>query len=646
MASNSPGVLKKKKYSQDGEGQDSKGGLSGFIGSVFGKSRRSGRKNKEEARDSDSSHPSVGSASRVEVAYYGKRTDARDRSSEDPRRHRIPRAKSGSPEPTAPKPPVRTRSKLRKKSLERELGRRVSRERELEWEKRRERSLSGERLARLATTEKVTEVESEEPTQEQIEKALLKPSITVERSRSSASAKIHQRDAILSTEVTRQTSFKVARNIQVSKSFRGDTIFSQSQQGMPPIPPPRAPKSPQPTTDENATGATPKKTPYQFWREQRMQSTTEFRTSTPKPVSDVDKIEVIPMEVDHQEVESPKESADEILARWKKERSKRVRNVSGSSAVSQASSSTAEPLRKVALQRSFIQSTPASKPVKVSLETTVKNTEPKRDKKSSLSALFPSFSKKNNSNNNKSTNNSEMHSIKALIQSAAMSKDFHENFLHHSSPKVASDHSKSATEVPAPEPQVVHGTILRPVPPRSTKASRTPFEEWRHYRGIKDEVRRVSDPQGSVRQRTPDPDYDNLSTGSAASSRSSVGVRYGPESSHEDLHRLVGPQYYSHHPPGSAGYRSVSAMGIPRYVHRPKTSSLLSASPRLERAFDVQPSTQLGSAESQQWYNEYSHEAFPHEAEFGATSVFGVQNYDGRIHSIKGVTLFHYILLF
>merc|ERR1712106_383130 len=85
---------------------------------------------------------------RVEVAYHGPRTDARDRSSEDPKRHRIPRASlspTGSPitvpdeEGMDEEVSIERRKKIRTRSVSkgREMDRRVSRERSLERERRR-----------------------------------------------------------------------------------------------------------------------------------------------------------------------------------------------------------------------------------------------------------------------------------------------------------------------------------------------------------------------------------------------------------------------------------------------------------------------------------------------------------------------------
>ena len=100
--------------------------------------------------------------SRIEVGYYGPRTDARDRSSEDPRRHRIPRIASLSPgrgvgevvdtpnmdesdmEENSDMADKRRKMRRRSASKERELERRASRERSLERGWRRDRSRSVE----------------------------------------------------------------------------------------------------------------------------------------------------------------------------------------------------------------------------------------------------------------------------------------------------------------------------------------------------------------------------------------------------------------------------------------------------------------------------------------------------------------------
>ena len=85
--------------------------------------------------------------SRIEIAYHGKRTDARDRSSEDPIRHTLPRANLSTPpiqqvpkqnsnsdeENNSDKSSTKKRRSFRsKRSKSKEKERRASRERELE----------------------------------------------------------------------------------------------------------------------------------------------------------------------------------------------------------------------------------------------------------------------------------------------------------------------------------------------------------------------------------------------------------------------------------------------------------------------------------------------------------------------------------
>ena len=168
MASKSPGKAAKRKdqFRDDGDDDDRKSD-AGSVGSarsnrsnaskkgslskgasalasrvrssLFGSGKRSKSKDRQQQGDEDArSGASSREGTRIEIGYYGKRTDARDRSSEDPRRHSIPRAsvtptrggsRAGTPTTTeqhedggTPTVPPRPRSKLRKKSLERELG--------------------------------------------------------------------------------------------------------------------------------------------------------------------------------------------------------------------------------------------------------------------------------------------------------------------------------------------------------------------------------------------------------------------------------------------------------------------------------------------------------------------------------------------
>jgi hypothetical protein len=97
---------------------------------------------KEKPKPTSDSDPRItGPVSRIEIAYHGKRTDARDRSSEDPARHTLPRAVL-SPRPDSEsdtevdagsqKSDAKKRSFRSKKSKSKEKERRASRERELE----------------------------------------------------------------------------------------------------------------------------------------------------------------------------------------------------------------------------------------------------------------------------------------------------------------------------------------------------------------------------------------------------------------------------------------------------------------------------------------------------------------------------------
>ena len=142
----------------------------GFFEQVW-KSRQRSRSKGKESKRSQSGRNQQGTSSavinsggsritRVEVAYHGPRTDARDRSSEDPKRHRIPRASlspTGSPitvpdeEGLEEELSIEKRKKIRTRSVSkgREMDRRVSRERSLERERRR----SKERISRAVEHE-------------------------------------------------------------------------------------------------------------------------------------------------------------------------------------------------------------------------------------------------------------------------------------------------------------------------------------------------------------------------------------------------------------------------------------------------------------------------------------------------------------
>ena len=173
----------------------------------------------------------------METAYHGKKSDARDRSSEDPRRHTIPRASvspgprgdasswdENDPSSVAAAAVIQQGARLRrKKSVEKAAGQRLSRERTLEREKR----LSSRSRERGTT---VTSTSSE-------------------------------------AAAASSTFYRVERTVQVSRSFR-------DAPGMPPIPPARS-NSSRRAARESVTTSTPSKkrpTPYQLWREQRLMS--------------------------------------------------------------------------------------------------------------------------------------------------------------------------------------------------------------------------------------------------------------------------------------------------------------------------------------------------------------------------------------
>ena len=772
------------------------GGGSSSGGSGSGKR---GRRGKSGERDGKHRRSASGgeTASRVEVGYHGRRTDARDRSSEDPKRHHIPRAsvtptKSRSPAPSFEETTTteeagaaagRPRVKLRRKSLEREMERRASRERELEREKRlRERSRSRERLAELSSSGQVrpeTGARQKQPQQQQQQPTSTTSTtrvIPVQVStssyqrlqqqqlslvRSSSSVTSSRRPDPEGSPTRRQASFRVERNLQLSRSDLG---ISPPVPPVPPVPPPRtkaaAHKSPQPPApappvtetsfDDDVSPvstSTPKKTPYQFWREQRLlredspSSSSLMHSSSTSTVINTLQSETVQKQQPQQQQqqhkeqsadsttttitssskeeqvtssstgavrkqfavdsataeasstginvamhaatttpERPPEKAEDILARWKRERAKRERHPSGTSA---ASSSTAEPARK---KFPYQHHQPLYHHIPVvqqssTIETTT-STSRKERKTSSLASMLQALTKrKGSSKEHKEEEEHKYATISALVKSAPLDPHFHEAVIHPSEeeggrgggpgrrrPLSTVEHISPAYDEADREP--VLGTVLHPVPPRPRSqqgsGARTPFEEWRHYRSNR-ERQEISAPlvhsysplppspgMVALRAKTPDPDYDTASVAST-SSRSSYGGgghRAGGGSSHEDLRRQVGPQYYSHSP------RSTSSLGIPRYVHlhpqqqqqhhqqqppRPP-SSMVSASPRLEHhhhpaesSFFGRHGARLASAESHVWYQEYSHEAFPHDAIFEREqAVFGVHNFDVRINSIRG----------
>lgn len=191
----------------------------------------------------------------METAYHGKKSDARDRSSEDPRRHTIPRAsvspgprgdassgdENGDPSVAAAAVAPGAARLRRKKSVEKAAGQRLSRERTLEREKRLS-SRSRERGGTVTST------------------------VTSTSSEAAAAA-------------ASSTFYRVERTT-VSRSFR-------DAPGMPPIPPARsnssrrAVRSGAGSPAATSTPAKKRPTPYQLWREQRLMS--EMRQVSPVP---------------------------------------------------------------------------------------------------------------------------------------------------------------------------------------------------------------------------------------------------------------------------------------------------------------------------------------------------------------------------
>jgi len=614
--------------------------LAQKVGSLFGaRGRKSTSSTAEESTKSRRKSPAE-KGTRVEIGYYGKRTDARDRSSEDPRRHAIPRAtvtptKSRSPTPmdqdeSEPRPRV----KLRKRSMERERERRVSRERELERERRpRDRSRSRER-----PTSQIMASSSS---------SMIASSAGLVRSSSSVTA---SKGGQGESPTRRQASFKVERRIELSR--QEVTSVSTSPRGPPPAPPPRARPRTSETSFDSVDAAmapkptatsTPKKTPYQFWREQRLKQdelakqrfldrsresleSNQGITST-EPMGAVPK-RSLPFK---EQPADREENADEILARWKRERAKRERNASGTSA---ASSTTAEPtLKRVSVRQHTV----------ATMTHTPPPDEEDQRRKSSVLTKLQALARRRSAKESAASEAAaaKKYSIESLMRSAPLNPSVHDVILQ---PGAATNQASAVlpkSEQAALDDHVpVHGTILKPVLPKQGN-TRPPLEEWRRYRSSRESLMaetssRPRTPSMATpgRGQTPDPDYDTVSVGSA-SSKSSAGD---------------GGRHYTRYPRPAPTLRSASAMGIPRYVARHHlgrggrpTSSLMSASPRLEGAqspaegFFGRHGARLATTESQMWYQEYSHEAFTHEAEFKQEeATLGVYNYDVRIHSIKG----------
>jgi hypothetical protein len=547
---------------------------------------------------------------RMETAYHGKRTDARDRSSEDPRRHRIPRASVTPPKvdvlssegeeevkdaAAAAADNGKPRPKLRrKKSLEKTAGQRATRERTLEREKRVS-SRSRDR-ALVVTTDEVS------------------------RSASTATS----------------TFYRVEKTVQMSHSFKG-------VKGTPPIPPPRTFSKRSVLQHQQQSSemsfevhlpvatSTPSKmqTPYQFWREQRLRSSqVSSEPSKIKPVKAFESEPQLQQQPQHQQP-AKSDSSPGLFGRFK---SKRERSASGTST---ASSSTAEPHRKLSAKV-------AAAAVAANAETASigSNGSASSRTKKSLSNLFGTLTRKK-SKEELSQTERKTSTTATLIRSAVLlNPDFHKAVMK-------TDKNGSSTSPPQMLPPPQHsmmGTVLHPRPPRG----RTPFQEWRHYRQQQHQrllQQRQQQPQQMQQQslgvqldahyrhtpsprllRTPDPDYDTMSVGSAVSSNY--------RSSKEDLRpKQVGPGYYA-----TAG-RSASSLGIPRFhaqrqqqgSPKPRTRSLAGESPRMSGA----PLHGVQSGESHEWYTDFQQQV-PHDKEFGSNASFGGKNYDGRIQAAIG----------
>ena len=246
----------------------------GFFEQVWKSRQRSGSRGKESSSSGTVVRRRERSGTRVETAYHGKRADARDRSSEDPKRHRIPRA-SLSPSPVAARPEedldaeeVRTRIRTRSGSRK-NMDRRVSRERSLEAERRKSRE-EGERERKRSREEAVRRSTSKEPGRQRdrslsgnVDERLLddiptQRTASVKRSLSGRSSYSSQRAlsfrvspakgdeprAIRSPE--RDTSVSITRHIQskVAQQRHSMTTYEKP----PPLPerPPRANRSSEP----------------------------------------------------------------------------------------------------------------------------------------------------------------------------------------------------------------------------------------------------------------------------------------------------------------------------------------------------------------------------------------------------------------
>ena len=205
---------------------------------------------------------------------------------------------------------------------------------------------------------------------------------------------------------------------------------------------------------------------------------------------------------------------------------KRQRSPSG---ISNASSTTAEPRRKV------VPSAEVAETVSIASNDSENSSKAKR----SLSNLFGTS--KSSKRKNKEDQLRKTSTTASLLHGAlTLNPDFHKAIVEYNngSPAVTSKAAgqQVTLRVSSPTPDHVMGTVLRPQLPRG----RTPFQEWRHFRQ-EQKQRELQEEQQQQQQpfrhtpsprlirRTPEPDYDTTSVGSAVSMASSY------RSSKEDL---------------------------------------------------------------------------------------------------------------
>ena len=486
--------------------------------------------------------PSPAEFSRIDIAYHGKRTDARDRTSEDPIHHTLPRASlavaaavaaagddTNSEDTNSEKSKSSTlkkRSFRSKRSKSREKERRASRERE------------------LAKTRK-----SPPP---------LPPGMP--------------------TSV--EMNFEVLR----------------------PAHPVAAEKS-----AENSPAAKKRSLNFQFWRDQQLKKSEAKQAQM--------------------EGRKPSESQIKVTSLPKK----------------------------------------SPKPESVVVETGSPKSDKKFGRSSSLSTFFnAAFSRKKSSS---AKTEPRKFSADVLVQSSPLNPEFHASIVHGSE-----DVQNSFSPIPE-DPDAISVQSPEPVPPvPEVKSPVNPLQAWRLYRQkdrqefreipptvpemsnenseadpislhivrAANEVSRPPDPE------IPTPDYDQMSVASSNAS-SFMSARYfqnrATDSSMEELRPHL---YYSRSAAtATPPMRSTSQFSIPRFAIKHRTRSLLSASPRLEHRSSRSPSTDsiigsrlgaassFGSSESQIWYQNYQHDAFPHEAVFGDEDFKG-HSVDGRMHHIKG----------